>query len=56
MISAVHKEDKTNIQASLVAVLPPALKSNRTHHAERRLLKSKKCAEAFDQIYYITKI
>lgn len=37
----LQKEGETNIQASPAAVLPPALRSNRTHHEERPHLKIK---------------
>lgn len=43
------KVDETNIPASPAAVLPPAPRSNRTHHEERPRLKTKKWTEPIDQ-------
>lgn len=41
----MEKVSETNIQASPEAVLPPALRSNRTHHEERPPLKTKTWTE-----------
>lgn len=41
MSKLVLQENRTNIQASLVAVLPPAQKSNRTRRADTLYLKTK---------------
>lgn len=49
----MSQKDETNIQVSPVAVLPPALRSNRTHHVERRHLKIKKYSM---NLYYITEV
>lgn len=50
----VKKVDETNIRASPVAVLPPALRSNRTHHEGRPRLKIKKCTEPFNKLETFT--
>lgn len=50
----VKKVDETNIRASPVAVLPPALRSNRTHHEGRPRLKIKKSTEPFNKLETFT--
>lgn len=41
----LQKVDETNILASHAAVLPPVLRSNRTHHEEKPHLKTNKCTK-----------
>ena len=48
---SVQKVDGTNIQASPVAVRPPAPRSNKTHHEERPRLR-----KDAGKLYYIIEV